>query len=55
MADVRRIVEERLMRYDSRSKRYYDEQRIEQEEWDFKEGDPVILRQRKTGGIRLPA
>lgn len=44
LADVRRIVRERLMLYDSRSKRYYDEQRVEQEEWEFREGDPVILK-----------
>ena len=29
LADVRRVARERLMLYDARSKRYYDEQRIE--------------------------
>lgn len=46
---------ERLALYDSRSKKYYDEQRSEQEEYAFKEGDAVILKQRKTAGKRLPA
>jgi len=41
--------------YDSRSKKYFDAMHSEQETYEFSKGDGVILKQRKTGGIRLPA
>ena len=40
----------RLCLYDSRSKKYYDAQRVEQEEYEFTQGAAVILKARKTAG-----
>ena len=53
--DLHQVVAERLALYDTRSKKYYDSVRKEQETYEFSKGQAVILKQRKTGGIRLPA
>lgn len=49
------LVRGRLALYDSRSKKYFDQVHAELDKYEFKKGDGVILKQRKTGGIRLPA
>ena len=40
--------------YDSRSKAYYDTHATELQ-LKYKNGDLVLIRQRKTGGVRHPA
>ena len=50
LLELRTVVQERIRLYDSRSKKYYDLQRVEQEEYEFKEGSAVILKSRRTGG-----
>ena len=55
LSELRALVRGRLALYDSRSKKYFDQVHAEMESYEFKKGDPVILKQRKTGGIRLPA
>ena len=55
LVELHRTVQERLALYDSRSKKYFDQMHKEQEVFEFVKGQAVILKQRKTGGIRLPA
>ena len=55
LAELHHTVQGRLALYDSRSKKYFDSVHKEQEVFEFTKGQPVILKQRKTGGIRLPA
>ena len=44
LGDLHSLVAQRLTLYDSRTKRYYDEQRAEQEEYSFVPGVAVLLK-----------
>lgn len=55
MKALRALVSEKIGLYDSRTKRYYDMQEPLAPEIEYKNGDLVLLRSRRAGGLKLPA
>ena len=55
MREIRDVAKEKLALYDSRTKRYYDRTMADVEMVEYQSGDLVLLRQRRSGGLRLPA